>query len=286
MMAFDSMLFLALMSTLVFSILLVLYWQRDNLMQTVLGWFNTRVSSSQHGSGAFRDKATAAVLLRLGAYTLLPAVAWFLFHSLPLIVLSFFLAYKIPGWLSAWRQKRRLASIERDLPIALAIFASSLSGGVSLSVAIQAYTVESKTALSAEFSYLLRLQRLGVEFDLALEQVSQRIKLADFELVALAMRISKTVGGNLSETLLALSQTIQQKLIIEGKIRALTSQGVMQAWVMSMLPVMVGAVLTLIQPEQMDKLFNTLSGNLVLAFCCVMDYIGFKVIKKILSIDV
>lgn len=285
-MATDLMLFLALMSTLIFSILLVAYWQRHTLMQTVLGWFNTKVSSSQRNAGLFRDQATFAVALRIATYTLLPLFTWLLFRSLPLTVMSIFAAYKIPLLISAWRQKRRLASIERDLPIALAMFASALSGGVSLSVAIQAYTVESKTALSAEFSYLLRLQRLGVEFDLALEQVTQRIKLADFELVALAMRISKSVGGNLTETLLTLSQTIQQKLILEGKIRALTSQGVMQAWVMSMLPVMVGAVLTLIQPEQMDKLFNTLSGNLVLAFCCAMDYVGFKVIKKILSIDV
>lgn len=285
-MSLDFMLFLALFSTLVFSILLVLYWQRNSLVDTVLGWFNTRVSSSQHVSGSFRDQATAAVLLRIGTYTLLPLLSWFLFQSLPLIFLSLFLAYKIPKWIISWRQKRRLASIERDLPIALAMFASALSGGVSLSVAIQTYTQESKTALSAEFSYLLRLQRLGVDFDLALDQVTQRIKLADFELVSLAMRISKSVGGNLSETLLTLSHTIQQKLIIEGKIRALTSQGVMQAWVMSLLPVMVGAVLTLIQPEHMDKLFNTLSGNLVLAFCCLLDYIGFKVIKKILMIDV
>lgn len=285
-MSFDLMLFLALMSMLVFSILLVAYWQRGILVRTVSSWFNTKVSSSQRDSGSFRDKATAAVALRMVTYTLLPLLAWLLFRSVPLTVLSLFAAYKIPLLMTAWRQKRRLASIERDLPIALAMFASALSGGVSLSVAIQAYTVESKTALSAEFSYLLRLQRLGVEFDLALEQVTQRIKLADFELVALAMRISKSVGGNLTETLLTLSQSIQQKLILEGKIRALTSQGVMQAWVMSMLPVMVGAVLTLIQPEQMDKLFNTLSGNLVLAFCCAMDYVGFKVIKKILSIDV
>ena len=285
-MPLDLIIFLALMSTLVFSILLVAYWQRGILVRTVLSWFNTKVSSSQRDSGSFRDKATAAVALRMVTYTLLPLLAWLLFRSAPLTVLSLFAAYKIPLILTAWRQKRRLASIERDLPIALAMFASALSGGVSLSVAIQAYTVESKTALSVEFSYLLRLQRLGVEFDLALEQVTQRIKLADFELVALAMRISKSVGGNLTETLLTLSQSIQQKLILEGKIRALTSQGVMQAWVMSMLPVMVGAVLTLIQPEQMDKLFNTLSGNLVLAFCCAMDYVGFKVIKKILSIDV
>jgi len=188
--------------------------------------------------------------------------------------------------IAEWRRKRRLASMERDLPIALAMFASALSGGVSLSVAIQTYTAESRSPLSSEFSYLLRLQRLGVEFDSALEQVAARVNLLDFELVTLAMRISKAVGGNLSETLLTLSQSIQQKLIIEGKIQALTSQGVMQAWVMSLLPAMVAGVLTLIQPDQMDKLFNTFSGNVVLGICIVMDYIGFKVIKKILTIDV
>lgn len=285
-MKLDLMLFTALMSISIFSVLLLIYWQRHTLVRTVLGWFNTRVSTTQRGLGGFRSQAIVSVVLRIVAYTLLPLLTWLLFRSVPLVAMSLFAAYKIPLLMKAWRHKRRLASIERDLPIALAMFASALSGGVSLPVAIQTYTLESKSALGSEFLYLLRLQRLGVEFDSALEQISRRINLPDFELVALAMRISKAVGGNLSETLLTLSQTIQQKLIIEGKIRALTSQGVMQAWVMSLLPVMIGAVLTLIQPEQMDKLFNTFSGNLVLAFCCVMDYLGFMVIKKILAIDV
>lgn len=285
-MSADFVLFMALMFTSVFGILMVLYWQRNLLAQTVAGWFNAKVSRTQQGNSSFRDKATLSVLMRILAYTLIPLLGWYVSENLLVLVFSVFLAYKVPILVQAWRKKRRLASMERDLPIALAMFASALSGGVSLSVAIQTYTKESKTALSTEFAYLLRLQRLGVDFDIALEKVSQRIGLADFELVALAMRISKSVGGNLSETLLTLSQAIQQKLIIEGKIRALTSQGVMQAWVMSLLPVVVTFVLTLIQPEQMDKLFHTFTGNLVLIFCCAMDYIGFRVIKKILSIDV
>jgi tight adherence protein B len=278
--------FVMLTSILIFSILMAIYWQRRLIVESLGDWFNSLVARNQHGSGAFRDKATISVVLRIVAFTLVPLIAWQFTGSLPIFFISLFLAYKIPKMLADWRYKRRQASMERDLPIALAMFASALSGGVSLSVAIQTYTVESRSPLSSEFAYLLRLQRLGVEFDAALEQVAQRVNLVDFELVALAMRISKTVGGNLSETLITLSNSIQQKLIIEGKIKALTSQGVMQAWVMSLLPLMVGAMLTLIQPEQMDKLFNTLAGNAVLGFCLVIDYIGFKVIKKILTIDV
>lgn len=278
--------FVLLTSVLIFSILMAIYWQRRLIVESLGDWFNSLVARNQDGSGAFRDKATISVVVRIAAFTVVPLIAWHLSGSLPIFFISLFLAYKIPKMLADWRYKRRQASMERDLPIALAMFASALSGGVSLSVAIQTYTVESRSPLSSEFAYLLRLQRLGVEFDAALEQVAQRVNLVDFELVALAMRISKTVGGNLSETLITLSNSIQQKLIIEGKIKALTSQGVMQAWVMSLLPLMVGAMLTLIQPEQMDKLFNTYAGNAVLIFCLVIDYIGFKVIKKILTIDV
>lgn len=278
--------FVLLTSVLVFSVLMGVYWQRRVIAQSFGDWFNSMVARNQRGSGAFRDKATLGVVTRIAAFTVIPLVAWQFTSSLPVLFISLFLAYKIPKMLAEWRYKRRQASMERDLPIALAMFASALSGGVSLTVAIQTYTVESRSALSSEFAYLLRLQRLGVEFDVALEQVAQRVNLADFELVALAMRISKAVGGNLSETLITLSNSIQQKLIIEGKIKALTSQGVMQAWVMSLLPIGVGAMLTIIQPEQMDKLFNTMIGNFVIGFCLIVDYIGFKVIKKILTIDV
>lgn len=284
-MTLDLFIFIMITSISIFSILMLAYWQRQVIFGFFSGSFNKAVVTNQSADG-FRDSATVAVIVKILSYTAIPVAAWFLTHSILFSLIGIFLGYKIPKIITEFRRKRRLASMERDLPIALAMFASALSGGVSLSVAIQTYTSESKSPLGSEFGYLLRLQRLGVEFDSALEQVAARVGLLDFELVTLAMRISKAVGGNLSETLLTLSQSIQQKLIIEGKIKALTSQGVMQAWVMSLLPVMVAGILTIIQPDQMDKLFNTLSGNVVLGFCMVMDYIGFKVIKKILTIDV
>lgn len=236
--------------------------------------------------GAYRDKATLVVTGRFFIYLILPIASWIIFENLFYTTVAVVLALKIPKMLQEWRHKRRLKAIEQELPICLAMFASALSGGVSLTIAIQTYTREAKSPLSTEFAYLNRLQRLGVDFDEALEQVAKRVNLPDFELVVLSMRISKSVGGNLSETLLTLGNSIQQKLIIEGKINALTSQGVMQAWVMSLLPALVAFALTIIQPEQMDKLYHTLPGNLVLIFCCILDYIGFKIIKKILAIDV
>jgi tight adherence protein B len=279
-------LFLALTFMLFLSLFLFIYLQRKLIRETISGYLRSNVEKIEKSMGVYRDKATLIFTGRLMLYFVAPVTIWLLFQNLVYLLLSIVLTYKLPYLIQNWRYTRRMQALENELPVCLSMLASGLSGGVSLSVAIQTYTQESTSPLSTELAHLNRLQRLGVDFDEAIEQVAKRVNLPDFDLVVLAMRISKSVGGNLSETLLSLGNSIQQKLIIEGKIKALTSQGVMQAWVMSLLPVLVAAGLTILQPEQMDKLFNTYTGNLVLLGCGIMDYIGFKVIKKVLTIDV
>lgn len=282
----DSFFFLVVVFSLVLSVLLLLYIFRRLITNAVLGWFDGSVKKTELRQGAFKDRATFFVIFQLLALLAFPVVVWFVFENIFLIFIGFIISIRAPGYISKWRNERRKRRIEQELPVTLAMFASALSSGVSLTTAIATYVSQTKTPLSTEMAYVIRLQRLGVDFDEALEQVASRVGLVDFNLVVLSMRISKLVGGNLSDILLSLSNSIQQKLVIEGKIKALTSQGVMQAWVMSMLPVLVAVALTFIQPDQMDKLYNTTAGNVVLIICAVMDYIGFKVIKKILSIDV
>lgn len=282
----DSFLFLAIVFSLVLSALLLLYIFRRLIADVVLGWFGGLVRRAELSQDTFKDRATFIVTFQILALFAFPLVVWFVFENIFLIFIVFIISILAPGYISKWRNERRKRQIEQELPVTLAMFASALSSGVSLNTAIATYVSHTKTPLSTEMAYVIRLQRLGVDFDEALEQVASRVDLVDFNLVVLSMRISKIVGGNLSDILLSLSNSIQQKLVIEGKIKALASQGVMQAWVMSMLPVLVAVALTFIQPEQMDKLYNTTAGNVVLIICAVLDYIGFKVIKKILTIDV
>ena len=63
----------------------------------------------------------------------------------------------------------------------------------------------------------------------------------DLRLFTAAVRIAGDSGGNLAETLEQLADTIRRKLTLEGKILALTAQGRLQGWVMSLLPVAVAA---------------------------------------------
>ena len=133
---------------------------------------------------------------------------------------------------------------------------------------------------------VLREQRLGVALDEALENLNERVPLQSVTLTVSAMRIAAETGGQLAETLERASQTLRSKLAMEGKIRALTSQGKLQAIVVGALPLFLMYVLNKMEPEAMNLLFTTRMGYATLAVIALLEFFGVLIIRKIVDIDV
>ncbi|MEO6920617.1 MAG: type II secretion system F family protein [Collimonas sp.] len=279
-----------LFSGILFALVLFVAWSLLNSKSMVLKMlFDMHVRYIGHikeWTGLRDGRVYMVLFAQVAAALLLVVVIYFVLRNIFLVLLIGYFIFKAPLWISNYKRKRRLNSIEYELPTALTVIASSLTAGVSLSIALQSYSKESSSPLASEFAHVIRLQKVGVDFETAVEEVGKRIDLVDFQLLVMTFRISKSVGGNLSETLMSLSNTIQQKLTIEGKIRSLTAQGKMQGWVMICLPALVGVALFFIQPAEMSLLLTTFYGKIVLFICLTMAYIGHKVIQKILAIDV
>lgn len=193
--------------------------------------------------------------------------------------------YLLPGKWLARQERKRLELIESELPDALLFIASALRAGSSLSVALEVLVRDQRGPLGQEFAIVLKEQRLGISFDEAIQKMSARLAIPDFVLVVVALRVSKQVGGNLSEPLQILATTLRRKAILEGRIVALTAQGKIQGLVMTMFPFLLLGVLYFLQPT-MKLLFTTTIGNVVMAIACVMLYLGYAMIKKIVAIDI
>jgi tight adherence protein B len=140
--------------------------------------------------------------------------------------------------------------------------------------------------LSQEFSLVVAEHRVGRDLSEALEELSVRIPRQELELFTAAVSISRSVGGNLADTLDSLAKTLSEKMHIEGKISALTASGRAQGWVVSLLPVAVGAVLFKQQPQAMGMLFTEVFGWVVLAIISCMMILAVFMIRKIVNIDV
>lgn len=186
-------------------------------------------------------------------------------------------------WFLHWRRRQHLVA---QLPDALLGIATSMRSGLSVNQAIENAVVYEPAPLSQELSLVLRELRVGMEFSQAVDNLYRRVPEVEVQLVSAAMKISREVGGNLSEALERISDTLRKRLQMEGKIRSLTAQGKLQGIVMTALPLFLVFALTQLEPRAMWYLFNAWYGWAVIAVIVTLEVIGYHFIRRIVSIDV
>jgi tight adherence protein B len=230
-----------------------------------------------------RQKAAAwSLVIMIG----LPIAIFLLTRSLLIAAASVPLAMAVPKRYLARMRRKRLEALEKQLPDALLMMSGALRAGASFPSALEAVVHETTAPISQEFDLLMREIRLGIDLDIAMRNVEKRIPIPDFLMMTAAVTIAREVGGNLAESLESVARTLREKLQMEGKIRALTSQGRMQGIVMTCLPVFLMLVLRYMEPKAMAPLFGEPVGWATLAVIGVMEFLGYVSIRKITNIDV
>ncbi|HET9644231.1 MAG TPA: type II secretion system F family protein [Burkholderiaceae bacterium] len=224
--------------------------------------------------------------MNLALLVLAAALTWIVSGSAIAAAIVAALTAVLPRAVLKLLRQRRMDAIEQQLPDALLMLAGALRAGVSLMQGVQQLVLESRPPISQEFDVMLREQRLGVSLDEALQHLNERVPLQSLTLAVAAMRIAHDTGGQLAEALERASQTLRNKLAMEGKIRALTAQGKLQAVVVGLLPVVLIAVLNKMEPQAMGLMFTTRIGWATLAVIALLEFFGVLIIRKIVSVDV
>jgi tight adherence protein B len=192
----------------------------------------------------------------------------------------------LPRLVFARMRQRRLRRFEEQLPDALTMLSGALRAGLSLRSAIGQLVIEAPAPLGQEFTLILREQRLGATLEQSLNGLSRRIPTPTTILTVSAMRIASETGGGLAEMLERTANTVRSRLQIEGKIRALTSQGKLQAWIVGLLPVGLMLVLNQMEPGEMSVLWHSSMGWGALTVIGILEALGIYVIRRIVAIDV
>lgn len=268
---------------------------------TLLAWAITRFthSASINYREAFTKKARfnledmflffdAKVLFYLNGFAIIiiPLIIWLILGNPALAILALITTAFLPKYIYRYLRARRYRRFEMQLPDAILMMAGALRAGSSLPMAFSNVAQQQSPPLSQEFDLVLREQRLGVSLDDALQHMNERIPSLDFGLVVSAIRIGREVGGNLAETLERLAATLRQKAAMEGKIRALTSQGKLQGIVVGALPLVLMLILFQMEPEAMAPLLHTPMGWAVIAVIVTLEIMGILMIRRIVNIDV
>jgi len=183
-------------------------------------------------------------------------------------------------------KEKRSQKFIAQLPEALSSMSSSMSSGLNLVKSMQQVVKNQPDPIAQEFSQVMTENRLGHDLNDSLDELAARIGKSDVVLMNSAIKISRSVGGNLGETLDILSKTLREKSKVEGKVRALTSMGKAQGNLAMGFPVFMGFIFYYLEPQAMHLLFTTQLGWIWLGVMGAMAVMGAVLIKKVVTIDV
>lgn len=182
-------------------------------------------------------------------------------------------------------ESRRKAFAEQ-LPDNLQVLSSALRAGHSLVGAISVVVDDAPEPARSEFRRIIADEQLGASLEDAFAGVVRRMDNGDLEQVALVAALQRETGGNTAEVLDRVCDTIRERFDLRRLVRTLTAQGRMSRWVVSLLPVGLLTLITLLNPAYMKPLFTHPIGRVMLLVAAVMVVAGSFVIKKIVDIKV
>ena len=224
--------------------------------------------------------------LTLGLSVGLGLVVLMLFRSWFAAILFAALGAWLPYlWLKR-KRNRRMYAFEEGLPDAIDLLGRAIRAGHPLSSGLKMVADETQEPIAGEFQRTFEEHRFGVPFDDAIQDLADRVDIVDVRILVTAILIQREVGGNLAEVLDNLASVIRARFTIRRQLRVYTAQGRMSGYVLAALPIIVGGIIYLLNPEYGALMFTHPLGRFFLGLAATMQIIGYLWIRKIINIDI
>jgi tight adherence protein B len=163
--------------------------------------------------------------------------------------------------------------------------ANALRGGFGFQQAMETVVREMPPPIATEFDWCLREMNLGFNQEEALLHLGDRVNSEELDMVISGIIIQKQVGGNLAQILDNIGDTMRDRARIKKQVRTLTAQGKLSGLIVGLLPVVLLAVMLIINPEQVYFLFQDQRGLAMVGTAVVMEILGAFFISRIIDID-
>jgi tight adherence protein B len=185
-----------------------------------------------------------------------------------------------------FKRSKRFDSFERGLPEALDLMVSALRAGHSFISAMESVAREMPKPLGEEFRKCFDEQNFGLEMRESLLNLAARVPIHDVHIIVTAILIQKESGGNLAEILEKVAYIIRQRFRLKRQVRVHTAQGRLTGLILTLLPLVLGVAMYLVNPEHMSILWENPTGMKLIYTSIIMTTIGGLIIRKIVNIRI
>ncbi len=267
---------------------------RKNELMSAIPWLDRWLTKVEIAPRLRRLLFQANVKWTVGGLVLFCCIAavvpaylvYFRTGALPAAVLVGLVTGSAPFGYVWQMRKKRMNKFEQGLPEALELIVSALRVGHSLNAAMGLVSRECPEPVGGEFRLTFDEMNYGLELKSALDNLVTRIPIQDVKIVSTAILIQRESGGNLAEVLEKTSTVIRERFRLKRQVLTHTAQGRLTGWILTLLPVVLGGILYMVNPDLMSNLWKKELGIKLLYAASGMIVIGGLIIRKIVNMDV
>jgi len=204
-----------------------------------------------------------------------------------LICLGGFLAASLgfPRWLLSFLTKRRQAKFLDEFANSIDIIVRGVKSGLPLNDCLNIIARESPEPVGPEFLEIVEAQKAGIPLAQCLDNMFERMPLAEVNFFSIVLSIQQKSGGNLSEALGNLSKVLRERKKMLGKIQAMSQEAKSSAAIIGFLPFGIMGTVYLTSPDYISILWTDPVGHVLLAGSAVWMLTGILVMKKMIAFD-
>lgn len=203
-----------------------------------------------------------------------------------LLVIPALLAAAYPFLRLAMDRSRRLVRFEEQFPDALVVMARALRAGHPFADALRLVADEMRAPISEEFRITFMEINYGGDVRTAMLGLLDRIRSVTVMAFVTSVLIQKDTGGNLAELLDGLAGVVRDRFRFHRKLKTLTAEGKLAAWVLSLLPFFMAGVLSLVNPNFLPMLTEDPAGRQMIVAGFVLMITGIVWMQRTVRIDV
>jgi tight adherence protein B len=183
-------------------------------------------------------------------------------------------------------RNKRLHKLEKQLPDVADTLGRALRAGHSFASAIGMVSTEFSEPMGGEFRITFDEINYGVPLNEALLNLASRVPIRDLRYFVIAVLIQRETGGNLAEVLDGIAFLIRERFKLFDKVRVLSAEGKLSAWVLAVLPFLTGGAVMVFNPQFLPVLWEDPLGQKMLGGMLIIMALGVMWMRSIIKIRV
>jgi tight adherence protein B len=195
-------------------------------------------------------------------------------------------AFAVPYLKLAVQRAKRMARFEEQMPEALDVMRRAMKAGHPFTQALKLVAEDMDAPISREFDLVFSEINYGSDLRRAMLGLLERAPSVSVMAFVTAVLVQKETGGNLTETLERITNVIRGRFKLYRRVRTLSAEGRLSAWILALVPVVLFAVISITTPDYLPVLFENPVGKTLLTVAAGMAVVGILWIRRVIRIQV